>query len=656
MSGRWARTFVVAVVTLCGAGALSAAPPAASQQRSDLLAGLDVDKAQVSGRWEVVDGILTSVSGAPARLTLADAPADRPYEIRVVLERPAGGDAFGVFLPVGTHCVAVLVRPHQIGLDTVDGQRFDANVTTHKGNFDDSAPHGLLARVTPHGDQVAVTVEWDGRKYIDWQGSEKSLSLDGSWEMRQPYRIALGAWNTRFHMRSVTLLSSGNAAPTQAPTARSPSRAPATTAPTAAGGSDRDTAVVEVSIPCARPAAAPEPLPGTAATGSDSDAIERPEYRNRPKALVRSVTSVTVMMVRSSEDGGEAIGLTSDIIATVQPESRRSNKAGVGFVRADGDEHMRVAFEEAVRAVTLRYPLWEPGHVDVSFGEKFVAHGGPSAGAAFAVLMLSSLEGFDLDPGCAITGDITADWRVRKVGGVTAKLRGATLDKCQCAVIPEGNEAAFTDMALLFDPSALWDLQVFSAARLPDVIAVVRRERAPRLREAMATFADVQSKLRAAGAKSIAVLHAAETRDALRHVLELAPNHLSAKCLLAIANGTAPRTLSLNATCYRLGVILYPYRQILDSGRPIDRSTLPAYVTANARKRLGALRAVAEKGLLPLITDTSAFVEAVDGYAGSGHSGNAAATLVSRAEALHARIADTSSDPDLLERMVHEGY
>jgi hypothetical protein len=270
---------------------------------------------------------------------------------------------------------------------------------------------------------------------------------------------------------------------------------------------------------------------------------------------------------------------------------------------------MGTALEEALRAVKLRYPLWEPGHIDLSFGEKSHKHGGPSAGTAFALLMLSTLENFDLDPKCAVTGDITVDWKVRKVGGVTAKIRGATLDKCLYAAIPEGNEASFADMALLYGNSALYQIQVFSIATLQEATAIAQKDRPDNLKQAIALFRHLQSEL--TKSEKLA-LENPETKKTLHKILELAPNHLSAKYLLAIADGKANKTLSANATLYRLDIILYPYWNVISNGKTVDRTTLPATVTLNARKQLALLRPIAHKDFLPLFVDETAFIESMD--------------------------------------------
>lgn len=303
-----------------------------------------------------------------------------------------------------------------------------------------------------------------------------------------------------------------------------------------------------------------------------------------------------------------------------------------------------------MRAVELRYPYWEPGHIEISFGEKFVAHGGPSAGAAFGLLMLSTLEGFDIDPKCAVMGDITVDWKVRKVGAVTGKLRGATLDKCQYAVIPEGNQAAFADMAILYGNSSIWEIQVFSAATLQEVAAVARISREPRLARAIKLFDELRPQL---DKDQKTALQSAQTRATLKQILELAPNHLSAKRLLAISEDGGAKTLSVNGTLYQLSILLYPYQSLLNSKQPVTRDTLPAYVTTLARKRLVALRPMAAKDLQLLIADASAYIEAFDGLASKTIS---QATFALRARNFEARIATLDKDPNFIENLVHEGY
>jgi hypothetical protein len=405
--------------------------------------------------------------------------------------------------------------------------------------------------------------------------------------------------------------------------------------------------IIEVAVPTTPPAAGGAQAASTTSQ-ADPDAIGRPQYLNQAMDYTRSLSSITSLMVVMSVDG-EPIGMASQIIATVPPSSLSGTKAGAGFVRPDGDEDMKTTFEEAVRAVTMRYPYWHPGHMDFSFSEKSVRHEGPSAGAAFATLMLSLLEGFPIDPRCGVTGDITVDWRVREVGGVAAKLHGATLDKCLYAVIPAGNVPAVNDMPLLLGDHALWDIQIFSAARLQDVVAVARTDRAPALQKAMGLFTELQHKLD----EKPSVLYDAATRDTLNAILKLAPNDVSAQCLLDISNHTAPRTLSLNGTLHQIAAILHSYGLVLQLGQPLDRTNLPAEVTAEARRRLAVLRPIANKDATSVLAAVSAYVNVIEAFATHRAQGSQLLAAFQRVRAAYAKL---DSDPKVIDRMWREGY
>jgi hypothetical protein len=53
----------------------------------------------------------------------------------------------------------------------------------------------------------------------------------------------------------------------------------------------------------------------------------------------------------------------------------------------------------------------------------------------------------------------------------------------------------FSDMAILYGPSSMHRIQVFSVVTLQDAVAIARKDRDPKLIEAIKLFADLQSKL-----------------------------------------------------------------------------------------------------------------------------------------------------------------
>jgi hypothetical protein len=120
-----------------------------------------------------------------------------------------------------------------------------------------------------------------------------------------------------------------------------------------------------------------------------------------------------------------------------------------------------------------------------------------------------------------------------------------------------------------------------------------------------------------------------------------------------MSENAAPKALSANGTIYQLSVIFYPYRALLGSGKEVNRTTLPPYITTLARKRLGTLRPIAHKDLQPLVADMAAFIEAIDGFAAHSVAGD---VVMLRAQNLEARFASLDRDPNFIEKLVREAY
>jgi hypothetical protein len=314
---------------------------------------------------------------------------------------------------------------------------------------------------------------------------------------------------------------------------------------------------------------------------------------------------------------------------------------------------MKISFDEAVRAVKVRYPKWSGGRFDVSFDDKYTGIDGGSAGTAFAILMLSSLEGFEVDPQFAITGDIAVNSKVLEIGGVPHKLEGALAAKCTSVAIPEANETSFADMGLMEGHHAYWELQVFSVATLPQAAAVARMDRDAKLTEAMKLFADLQVQL---NKSELTTLQKPETLASLKRILELAPNHLSAKYTLALATNTAPKTLSEAATMYSLYEILSPWHSIFrDDFKESDIAgvKVPPQLALQTRKRLDALRTIGNKNLAPLITDVAAFSETASAAA----QGNTQlSNYLARRKTIRADFPKLVGDPDYLMLRLLAGY
>ncbi|MBX7158380.1 MAG: hypothetical protein K1X66_08360 [Verrucomicrobiae bacterium] len=275
-------------------------------------------------------------------------------------------------------------------------------------------------------------------------------------------------------------------------------------------------------------------------------------------SFVRSQSTINGLVVRQQPDG-QFQGGTLEIIATVEKGDPKFTSYCL-FNRAVGRD-MTISLDEAMRAVKVLHPVWESGRViKISFDDKYSDKDGGSAGTAFTLVLLSLLEDIKIDSLFAITGDITVDHNVRKIGKAPEKIRGATLAGCQLVAIPTANEEDIDDMGLLYPLKSLSEIQIFSVATLEDALALARVDKPEKVNQAIELFSSVQ---KVAMGTSEAYLKVPRIQAILRQVLELAPNHLSARYLLRRAEGKTPNTLSFLASLDEIFVALNPFWQSL---------------------------------------------------------------------------------------------
>ncbi len=299
-------------------------------------------------------------------------------------------------------------------------------------------------------------------------------------------------------------------------------------------GRAADWSFVETEQPAVTPA--PTAVPKASAAPSPPGASDP---LNKMQSSLRGLLLYTL-------ENGKHSAIASEIIATVLPADTAGEPTTFKINQEVGND-MEVAFQEAVRLVKTRHPAMPGGKaVTLSFAQKYSGKDGPSAGTAFALLMLSLFEKFEFAGDVAVTGDITVDGRVRPVGGVPSKIRGAMRDGCKAVAIPLENKSAVGDLAILYPPETLWRVQIFTADTVGDALDVVRKDRPENVGKAMELFSSVQGAL--AGSRPDAYLVSAPIQRALAQVLALAPNHLSAEFMLTQARRQAPKSLSLNTS------------------------------------------------------------------------------------------------------------
>jgi hypothetical protein len=340
---------------------------------------------------------------------------------------------------------------------------------------------------------------------------------------------------------------------------------------------------------------------------------ENKAYQNLEKKFVRRQSTIKGLFVRDS-GAGVQVGEASDIIMTVQRQSKQDGLV-YGFVRNIIGESMGTSLEEAMRAVKVRYPLLEGGkEMQASFADKYTPKDGGSAGTAFALLILSLLDDFEIDESFAVTGDVTVDWKTREVGGIAAKIRGAYLDACRNVAIPIGNESQIGEMLLLEGKTEpLYQIQIWGIRGIEDAVKLVRTDRDESLNSVMAQFDKVQDYLkRTPGAHR----KSPNLQAALRKILAVAPNHLSAKWLLADARGRVPKTISdataLEQTMYA-ATRYVPLLIAQWDGNPKDLS-LSADTRKEAGGKLARLQRISSPKVKPLGQSMMKFINAAHGF------------------------------------------
>ena len=264
-------------------------------------------------------------------------------------------------------------------------------------------------------------------------------------------------------------------------------------------------------------------------------------------------------------------------------------------------------------------------------------------------MILSCIRGFTIDPNAAINGDISANGKVRQIGGVSAKIKGATASKFTLVAIPAGNIDQLTDAVIYVGPELVSDIQVIGIANLDDAVATVRTDRDKKLAQPLELFAAVQKSLQ----ERPASLHGKDVQATLQQVLAFAPQHLSAKVLLAIAQGTQPKTLSASASAYYtllgVGNMMDALKERSDSAAT---PSVPSSVVQTGLANLRKLRPMAVENVRPLIDAWARFIgswnEMQEGLA-SPHS------VEEQRQKLLDEMAKEDANADLMQKMLREG-
>jgi hypothetical protein len=320
---------------------------------------------------------------------------------------------------------------------------------------------------------------------------------------------------------------------------------------------------------------------------------------------------------------------------------------------------MKSALSEAERY--LRVDHADLGNVEIafSFEERYSPKDGGSAGTAFALLLRSLVEGYEIDPAVAVTGDISVNGKVQPIGGVSAKLRGAMTDGCSIALVPADNTTAVGDLLVRGDQmiEVLRGLQVFSATTVDEASGIVRADRPEKLAKAIKLYGELQQEMTK---KGIGAIKTPAAQQKLGSVLDMAPNHVTAKYALDIAMGQGPRTLTRSASVVEIFAAAWPFWEVVTSTKKaIERSDLPAATMRSMKSELAALRRVTHPDVENLRKSMNTWIDTIDTLLSAGDkriTESDVRVVEQRRDALLKELKRLDTDEKLIAKMMREGY
>jgi hypothetical protein len=367
-----------------------------------------------------------------------------------------------------------------------------------------------------------------------------------------------------------------------------------------------------------------------------------------PAVPIKRLQSEIKALYVQEQPSGEMLGLASELILTATPGSRPGHTP-VQFVSAVGPQ-MTAVLDDVLRAIWLTTPKWAASKVELSFEDRYTPKDGGSIGAAIGTLIQSMLQGFAIDDKVAITGDVTADSKIRHIGGVAAKIRGATAAECTIVIVPASNYDQVVDAMIYEGRSLITRIQVLGAGTLEEATALARTDRASKLKEAIEAFDSVAADLKTSPEK----VHLPEYQTRLKRIVELAPNHFSARLLLLISLNKQPRTMSAAASIYYTMVASQQampdvFIQLWAAQRVARQSSTAVEAGLT---NLVHIRGKVDPKVLPFVDSMIAFIQ-VSAAANTGR-GNPRA-LEARRQQVYEALSQLQTDRALMEKMLHEG-
>ncbi|YCM42912.1 S16 family serine protease [Verrucomicrobiaceae bacterium 227] len=204
---------------------------------------------------------------------------------------------------------------------------------------------------------------------------------------------------------------------------------------------------------------------------------------------------------------------------------------------------MKGATKEVSKLMQVRHEGALPKGYAIEFGfaDKYTMKDGPSAAVACGLMANAIITGKPLDQAFAATGDMTATGEVRPVGGVGAKIKGASRKNCTIFSVPEANADAVADLYITDGLESVAGIQIVAVGSFDEALAIGTAEKSEEIQAALADYEMVQKAV----LKNQGNAGHPKVQEKLRAVLKAIPGHQSARLVALHGQGRGPSTLSL---------------------------------------------------------------------------------------------------------------
>ncbi|WP_395750644.1 S16 family serine protease [Prosthecobacter sp.] len=377
----------------------------------------------------------------------------------------------------------------------------------------------------------------------------------------------------------------------------------------ASNGTGRPASEIPTGLPASAPpseSARTEPkMPAASKVEFQPSSPLSPPARQTTAAFKLRLTQVNGLLISPLANGEES-GHVTKMTLTALP-NRGTQESWLEFNQDVGGS-MRRALNEVSKLSQLRHDVWPVGYsLQIGFEDKYIEKDGPSAAVACALLVESALTGKKWDPAFAVTGDLNADGSVQPIGGVRAKIRGATNGSCKMVAVPAKNERAVADLLLLDGPAPLLGITVFGIKTFDDAMALASPERSEGLKLALADFDAMRTVMLRDPKQIMPLLRTQHAAARLQALLFVAPDCYSAKYLLLHAQGRSARTLSLGGSIEAAQSSAQAIVNSIDNDVVTAMSSLKPDEVGTSLNKLRSLRPILDQRVWP-------YVDAVTDY------------------------------------------